>query len=155
VATLILLGGVLFIVFVLVWFYAGERYRSPVDDLGPAEREWVAKEAADLLVELASWAIVLAQTERTVEAALRDREAGVRVAVCRRLARAGLPEFWGEFLRASALVEEDPARAVRKLPALRSAMEESLEAYDEVIGMLGVADSGTSVVEWGEDHGRA
>jgi hypothetical protein len=49
VTILILLGGVSFIVFVLVWFSVGERYRMPADDLGPAEREWVAREAADLL----------------------------------------------------------------------------------------------------------
>lgn len=153
--TLILLGGVSFIVFVLVWFSIGERYRTLADDLGPAEREWVAREAADLLAELASWALVLVRMERVVEAELRDREAGVRVAVRRRLAQAGLREFWSEFARGSALVEEDPARAVRELPALRSVMEESLEAYDEVLEMLGVANGGTSVVERGEESGRA
>jgi hypothetical protein len=155
VTILILLGGVSFIVFVLVWFSVGERYRALADDLGPAEREWVAREAADLLAELASWAIVLVRMERVVEAELRDKETGVRVAVRRRLDGAGSREFWSEFARGSALVEEDPARAVRELPALRSVMEESLEAYDEVLEMLGVANGRASVVERGEDRGRA
>jgi hypothetical protein len=155
VTTLILLTGVLFIVIVLVWFAVGERYRTLADDLGPAEREWVSREAADLLAELASRAISLAQMERVVEAELRDREDSVRVSVRRRLARAGSRESWSAFARGSALVEEDPVRAVRELPALRSAMEESLEAYHEVLVMLGVATSGTSVVEWGEEHERA
>jgi hypothetical protein len=155
VTILILWGGVSFIVFVLVWFSVGERYRMPADGLGPAEREWVAREAADLLAELASWAIVLVWMERLVEAELQDKEAGIRVAVRRRLDGAGLREFWSEFARGSALVEEDPARAVRELPALRSVMEESLEAYDEVLEMLGVANGGASVVERGEDRGRA
>ena len=152
---ILLLGGFVFVMFVVVRFGAGERYRTLANDLGPAEREWVAKEATDLLAELASSALVLARAERIVEAVLRDQETGVRVAVRRRLMRAGLPEFWGEFLRASALVEEDPVRAVKELPALRSAMEESLEAYDEVLGMLGVVNGRASVVERGEDRGRA
>lgn len=151
----ILLGGVLLIVSILVWFGASGRYRMLADDLGPAEREWVAREAVDLLAELASRALVLVRMERIVEAVLRDREAGMRVAVRRCLMRAGLPEFWGEFVRTSALVEEDPARAVREMPALRSALEESLQAYDEVLGMLGVADESVLVVERGEDHGGA
>jgi hypothetical protein len=71
------------------------------------------------------------------------------------LARAGLRQFWREFVRRPALVEENPARAIRELPALRSVMEESLEAYDEVLGMLGVANGRASVTERGEDHGRA
>ena len=151
----VLLGGFVFVVLVLVRFGAGELYRMPVDDLGPAEREWVAREAAGLLAELAVWALVLVRMERVVEAVLRDQEPGVRVAVRRRLMRAGLPEFRGEFVRTSALVEEDPARAVRELPALRSALEESLQAYDEVLGMLGVADEMVLGTERGEDHGGA
>ena len=134
--TLILLGGALFIIFVLVWFSAGEWYRMPADDLGPAEREWLTKEAADLLAEVASRALVLARMERAVEAELRDAEAGVRVAVRRRLDRADLRRFWGEFVRRSGLVEEDPARAIRELPALEYVLEESLGAYDEVLEML-------------------
>lgn len=133
---LILLSGVLFIVFVLVWFSVGERYRIPAEDLGPAEREWVASEAADLLAEMASWALVLVRMERAVEAELRGKGAGVRAAVRRRLARANLREFWSEFARISGLVEEDPARVIRELPALWCVLEESQEAYDEVLGML-------------------
>ena len=152
---LILLSGVLFIVFVLVWFSVGERYRIPADDPGPAEREWLAREAADLLAELASWTLVVARAEWVVEAELRGKEAGMRVAVRRRLARAGLREFWSEFARGSTLVEENQARAVRELPALRSVLEDSLEAYDEVLEMLGLANGRASVIERGEDHGRA
>jgi hypothetical protein len=155
VTILILLGGVLIIVFVLVWFSVGERYRRSADDLGPGEREWVAGEAADLLAELASWALVLVRMERTVEAELRGREASVRVAVRRRLARADLRRFLHEFARRSGIVEEDPARAIRELPALRSVLEESLEAYDEVLEMLGVTNGRASVVERGEESGRA
>jgi hypothetical protein len=148
---LILLTGVLFIAFVLVWFAVGERYRTLADDLGPAEREWVAREAADLLAELDSRAIALSQMEMVVEAEVRDRDASLRDSVRRRL--AGSREFRIVFARGAALIEEDPVRAVRELPALRSAMEESLEAYREVLLMLGVIDGETSVVEWGEDHG--
>ena len=97
----ILFGGFVFVVFVLVRFGASERYWTPVEDLGPAEREWLAREAADLLAELASWAIVVVWTEREVEAMLRDQEVGVRVAVHRRLAQAGLRDFWRELVRGS------------------------------------------------------
>ena len=142
--TVVILLGVMF---VLVRFGAGEWYRTPADDLGSAERAWVLKEAVDLLAELASWALVLVQTERVVEAVLRDREACVCAALRRRFARACSREFWGEFVRASALLEKNPVLAVRELPALRSDLEESLQAYDEVLGTLGAAGETVLVVK--------
>jgi hypothetical protein len=142
---LTLLTVVPLIVFLLVWFAVGERYRTLADDLGPA----------DLLAELVSRATALAQMEWVVGAELWGTEPSVRVSVRRRIARARSREFWSAFARGADLVDEDPVRAVRELPELRSAMEESLEAHDEVLAMLGVADDWTSVVERGEDHGRA
>ena len=143
---LTLLTVVPLIVFVLVWFAVGERYRTLADDLGPA----------DLLAELVSRATALAQMEWVVGAELWGTEPSVRVSVRRRIARARSREFWSAFARGADLVDEDdPVRAVRELPELRSAMEESLGAHHEVLAMLGVADGWTSVVERGEDHGRA
>jgi hypothetical protein len=69
------------------------------------------------------------------------------------MGEAGLRGFWEEFVRASVLVEEDPARAVRELPALRVLLEEGLEACDEVLGMLGVAGQMVEPVERGEGRG--
>ena len=143
---LTLLTVVPLIVFVLVWFAVGERYRTLADDLGPA----------DLLAELVSRATALAQMEWVVGAELWGPEPSERVSVRHRIARARSREFWSAFARGADLVDEDdPVRAVRELPELRSAMEESLGAHHEVFAMLGVADGWTSVVERGEDHGRA
>lgn len=143
---LTLLTVVPLIVFVLVWFAVGERYRTLADDLGPA----------DLLAELVSRATALAQMEWVVGAELWGPEPSERVSVRHRIARARSREFWSAFARGADLVDEDdPVRAVRELPELRSAMEESLGAHHEVLAMLGVADGWTSVVERGEDHGRA
>lgn len=151
--TVLLLVAVVFVSCVLGWFWVGERYRMPSEELGPAERAWVAREAGELLVELAPDAILLAERERAVALALRGEEGGaLGVAVRRRLEEAGLRRFWEAFSRASVLVEEDPARAVRELPALRSLLEEGLEACEEVRGMLG--GMGESI-ERGEGRGRA
>jgi len=154
VTTVFLLVGVVFVVSVLGWFWVGERYRLPSEELGPAERAWVAREAGDLLAELAPEAILLVGKERAVEAALRDeRDGALGAAARRRMGEAGLRGFWEEFVRASVLVEEDPARAVRELPALRVLLEEGLEACDEVLGMLGVAGQMVEPVERGEGRG--
>ncbi len=138
VTTVFLLIGVAFVVAVLGWFWAGERYRLPSEELGPAERAWVAREAGDLLAELAPEAILLVEKERAVEAVLREeRDVGLAAVARRRLEESGLRGFWERFVRASVLVEEDPAGVVRQLPALRVLLERGLEACDEVLGMLG------------------
>lgn len=154
VTTMFLLIGVVFVASVLGWLWLGERYRLPSEDLGPVERAWVAREAGDLLAELAPEAILLVEKERAVEAALRDESAGTLGAVARwRLGEVGLRGFWEGFVRASVLVEEDPGRAVRELPALRVLLEEGLEACDEVLGMLGGAGEMVEPVERGEGRG--
>ena len=38
VTTVLLLIGVAFVVLVLGWFWVGERYRLPPEELGPVER---------------------------------------------------------------------------------------------------------------------
>ena len=154
VATVLLLLGVVFVALVLGWFLLGERYRLSAEGLGPAERAWVAREAGDLLAELAPQAIMLAEKERAVEAALQERGGEVGAAARRRLEGADLCGFWDAFARSSVLVEEDPARAVGELPDLRSFLEGGLEACDEVLGMLGVAPETAEPVERGEDRGE-
>jgi hypothetical protein len=90
------------------------------------------------------------EKERAVEAALLGKGAGASGALVRwRSGEAGLRAFWDGFARVSVLVEEDPALAVRELPALRVLLEEALEACDEVLGMLGVVEP----VERGEGRG--
>lgn len=151
VTMVFLLVGVVFAVAVLGWFWVGGRYRLPSGEFGPAELAWVAREAGDLLSELAPEAILLAEKERAVEAALRDERDGALEAVARwRLEEAGLRGVREAFSRVSVLVEEDPARAVRELPALRVLLENGLEACDEVLGMLGVAGKMVESVERGE-----
>ncbi len=154
VTTVFLLVGVAFVVSVLGWFWVGERYRLPPEELGPVERAWVAREAGDLLAELAPEAILLVERERAVEAALRDERGGAVGAFTRwRLGEAELRGFWEGFVRVSVLVEEDPALAVRELPALRVLLEEALEACDEVLGMLGGVGEMVEPVERGEGRG--
>ncbi|MGH3145982.1 MAG: hypothetical protein ACRDTR_09300, partial [Rubrobacter sp.] len=149
--TVLLLIAVVFVLGVLGWFWVGEGYLLPPEELGPAERAWVAREAGELLAELAPRVILLAGREKAVEVALRGEEGGVLgLAVRRRLEEADLLGFWVAFSLVSVVVEEDPARAVRELPALRARLEERLDACDEVLGMLGgVRES----VERGEGRG--
>ncbi len=154
VTTVFLLIGVAFVVAVLGWFWVGERYRLPPEELGPVERAWVAREAGDLLAELAPEAILLVERERAVEAALHDGREGASGAFARwRSGEAGLRGFWEGFARVSVLVEEDPAMAVRELPALRVLLEEALEACDEVLGMLGGVGEMVEPIERGEGRG--
>jgi hypothetical protein len=154
VTTVFLLIGVAFVVAVLGWFWAGERYRLASEGLGPAERAWVAREAGDLLAEFAPEAILLVERERAVEAALRDeRDAALAAFAWRRLEEAGLREFWEGFVRVSVLVEEDPAGAVRELPALRVLLEGGLEVCDELLGMLGGTGEIVEPVERSEGRG--
>ncbi len=152
--TVLLLIGAVFVVSVLGWFWVGERYRLPSEELGPAEQAWVAREAGDLLAELAPEAIVLVEKERAVEVALRDGGDGASGAFERwRLGEASLRGFWDGFARVSVLVEEDPALAVRELPALRVLLEDAQEACDEVLGMLGGVGEMVDPVERGEGCG--
>ncbi len=154
VTTVFLMIGAVFVVLVLGWFWVGERYRLPSQDLGPAERAWVTREAAGLLAELAPDVMLLVEKERTVEAALRDERIGASGAFALwRSGEAELRGFWEGFARASVLVEEDPARAVRELPALRGLLEKALEACDGVLGMLEGAEEMVEPAERGEDRG--
>ncbi|MDP9410539.1 MAG: hypothetical protein M3R38_08770 [Actinomycetota bacterium] len=153
-ATVVLMIGAVFVVSVLGWFWVGGGYRQPPEGLGPAERAWVAGEVGDLLAELAPEAILLAERERLVEAALLDERDGALVIVARRrLAEAGLRGFWEGFVRASVLVEEDPALALRELRALRIVVKEALDVCEEVLGMLGVVEEMVKPVERGEGRG--
>ena len=150
VTTVLLVVGVAFVVLVFGWFWFGGWYRMPAEEHCPAERAWFAREAGDLLAELAPQAVLLVEKERSVGAALRESDGAAGAVARRRLEGVDLRGVWGRFVRASVLVDEDPAGAVRELPALRSLLEESIEACDEVLGMLGaVAES----VERGEDRG--
>ena len=154
VTTVLLLVGVAFVVLVLGWFWVRERYRRPPEELGPVERAWVAREAGELLAELAPEAILLAEKERAVEASLGEGRDGALDAFARwRSGAAGLRSFWDGFARVSALVEEDPVTAVRELPGLRVLLEEALEACDEVLGMLGGVGEMVDPVERGEGRG--
>jgi hypothetical protein len=95
VTTVFLLFSAVFVALVLGWFWVGERYRLPSQDLGPAERAWVAREAADLLAELAPDVMLLVEKERAVEGALRDKRASASEAFARwRAGELGPRDFW-------------------------------------------------------------
>src|SRR3712207_5167572 len=112
--TVLLLVAVGFVLGVLGWLWVGDRYRMPAEALGPAERAWLAREAAGLLAELAPDAILLAERERAVGVALRGVEGdALGRAARRRLGEASSRGFWEAFTRVWVLVEEDPALAVR------------------------------------------
>jgi hypothetical protein len=147
--TVLLLVAVLFLLGALGWYWVGGWYRMPAEEFGPAERAWLAREAGELLNELAPDVVLLAERERAVEVALRGEGGALGLAARRRFGESGLRRFWESFSRASVLVEEDPARALKELPALRSLLEEGLEVCDEVLGMLG-----RESVERGEGRGE-
>lgn len=124
----------LFVAVVLGWFIAGEQYRRPPAALSPVERARMVREAEEYLAGLAPAVILLSEKEKAVEVAL----AGVQEGAARDLLHeVSVGEFWREFAVVSALVEEDPVRAIRELRRLRIRLENSISGLDSVLEALG------------------
>lgn len=117
---------------VLGVFVRGRRYREDGPTFSPAEIEWLREEAEGRISALASRVMVLAEKERSITRSL-DRgevEGGVRAGVEELLVEAAADDFWGRFVVASALVEEEPAEAFEELGRLPGLLEETISKLD-------------------------
>ncbi|MCA1715694.1 MAG: hypothetical protein LC781_02155 [Actinobacteria bacterium] len=131
---ILLLGvGTVVVIIVLVLFLTDERYRRPPKperDVGFIEARMVA---GNRLSSLAPKVVLLAEKEGIVDDFLAgwvsDDETRRTVEGLRREVSA--TGFWRRFVVASALIEEDPARASGELRLLSLVAEAALEKLNE------------------------
>lgn len=125
-----LLGaGTVAVILVLGLFLAGERYRRPQKPergVGFVEARLAAR---GQLSSLAPKVVRLAEKERYVDDHLESGALGgeTRRVVERMRRKVSTIGFWSRFVAASALIEEDPARAYGELRCLASVAKEVLE----------------------------
>lgn len=125
--TVLLVAATVVVVWVLGAFLFGERYLKPEEVLGRAEFEELRRRAEARMSVLAPGAILLSEKERAAgSAAERVVEA---------------EEFWRRFGGASALVEEDPAAALRELRGLPALLERALAEADGKTGCGSVREA--------------
>ena len=126
----VLLGaGTVAVFLVLGLFLAGERYRRPPKPergVGFVEARLAAR---DQLSSLAPKVLLLAEKERYVDDRLESGALGGETwRVVERMRREiSTTRFWRRFVAASALIEEDPARAYEELRCLASVAKEVFE----------------------------
>jgi hypothetical protein len=126
----VLLGaGTVAVFLVLGLFLAGERYRRPPKHercVGFVEARLAAR---DQLSSLAPKVLLLAEKERYVYDRLESGALGGETwRVVERMRREiSTTRFWRRFVAASALIEEDPARAYEELRCLASVAKEVFE----------------------------
>ena len=155
IVTALVLCGTVFLGLALWRFLMQERYRGPGAVLSPVEREWAVRRVGEAFAELAPRALLLNRLETAVGSALRDGSAGGPGTDARgRLERVGLDEFWRDFARASALGEEDPARAVCELRRVGVRLERCLEELEEIGRALRVGQGGRVSAEGEKDAGE-
>jgi hypothetical protein len=125
-----LLGaGTVAVFLVLGLFLADERYRRPPKPergVGFVEARLAAR---DQLSSLAPKVVLLAEKERYVDDRLESGALGgeTRRVVERMRREVSTTRFWRRFVAASALIEEDPARAYGELRCLASVAKEVFE----------------------------
>ena len=124
-----LLGaGTVAVILVLGLFLAGERYRRPPKPergVGFVEARLAAR---GQLSSLAPKVVLLAEKERYVYYRLESGALGGETWRVERMRREiSTTRFWRRFVAASALIEEDPARAYEELRCLASVAKEVFE----------------------------
>lgn len=132
------MGEVLFVVatvvvvMVLGVFVRGARYREDGPEYSPVEVEWLREKAEGRISAIAPGVMVLAEKERAVTRSLERGgvDEAVRDGVEELLVEAAAEDFWGRFVAASALVEEEPAEALRELDRLPGLLETTIARLD-------------------------
>jgi hypothetical protein len=127
VVVVILLGTVI----------ARSRYVEDAPEFSPVEIEWLKEEAEGRISDLSSRVMVLAELERTVNQSmdLGDGYEESRFRAEELLVEAASDDFWGRFVTASALVEENPVEALeelRRLPELLEVTIRKLESAERL-----------------------
>lgn len=118
---------------VLGVFAGGWRYRGSSPKFSPVEVVWLREEAERSIVELSPRIMALAEKERVVTRSLYDGRVDeeTRVGVEELLAEAMADDFWGRFVTASALVEEELVEAIEELGRLPGLLEETISKLDK------------------------
>lgn len=137
-------AGTVFVVLLLFYFLEEERYRRPPKPERGVGFVEARMAAGDRLSSLAPKVVLLAEKERLVDDFLAgwasDDETCRTVEGLRREVSA--TGFWRRFVAASALIEEDPARASGELrllsPVAEAVLEKLTEAEKIIAGTGGV-----------------
>ena len=117
---------------VLGVFVGGRRYREGGPAFSPIEIEWLRKEAEGRVAALSFRVMVLSEKERTVTRLLDGGLDGEsRAGVEELLVEAATDDFWGRFVIASALVEDEPVEAYEELGRLPGVLEETISKLDK------------------------
>jgi hypothetical protein len=117
---------------VLGVFVGGRRYREEGAEFGPAEIYWLREEAEGRISALSPRVMVLAEKERVVNRLLDGGLDGEsRAGIEELLVEAAAQDFWGRFVTASALVEEEPVEAFEELGRLPGVLEETISKLDK------------------------
>lgn len=118
---ILLLGfGTVVVVLIFVLFLADERYRRPPKPERGVRFVEARLAAGDQLSSLASKVVLLAEKERLVDDSLENGVLGKETwrAVEELRREVSATGFWRRFVTASALIEDDPARAYEELRLL-------------------------------------
>lgn len=112
-------------------FVQGRRYREEGPAFSPVEIYWLREEAEGRISDLSPRVMVLAEKERSVTRLLDGGLDGEsRAGVEELLVEAAAHDFWGRFVTASALVEEEPVEAFEELGRLPEVLEETISTLD-------------------------
>jgi hypothetical protein len=122
VVVVILLGTVI----------ARSRYVEDAPEFSPVEIEWLKEEAEGRISDLSSRVMALAELERAVNQSmdLGDGYEESRFRAEELLVEAAADDFWGRFVTASALVEENPVEALEELGRLPGLLEETIRKLE-------------------------
>ncbi len=108
------------------------RYVEDTPSFSPVEVEWLREEAEGRISDLSSRVMALAELERTVTQSmdLGDGYEESRSGAEELLVEAAADDFWGRFVVASALVEEEPVKALEELKRLPGLLEGTIQKLE-------------------------
>ena len=120
-------GGVLGV------FILGRRYGEKESAFSPVELEWLREEAEGRISAISSRVMDLSEKERDLSRILDHAELDgeSRAGAEELLVEAAAEDFWGRFVRASALVEDEPDKALEELDRLPELLEETISKLEK------------------------
>lgn len=118
---------------VLGIFVMGRRYPEGGMEFSPVELEWLREEAEGRISALSPKVMELADQERALTRSMERCEIDdeSRSKAEELLVEAAADDFWGRFVRASALVEDEPDKALDELDRLPGLLEETISKLEK------------------------
>ena len=122
---------------VLGVFVVGRRYLENGMAFSPVEIEWLREEAEGRISALSPRVMELAEQERALARSMELDEVDdeSRSGAEELLVEAAADDFWGRFVRASALVEDEPDKAFEELDRLPGLLEETISKLEKAEGL--------------------